>query len=190
MDAVQRFQRLIDHVNRKEDLEYRYKLRLTAGLEYFKQQVICDADRKDSGQKILQAWQEFKLLTKGSKLFEPFQKDVFFWDALEESVGIVKPKAPVITVKREAKPTEFFNALASRVEATVPESAEKKLLLFGLWCLQLEAQLARPFRSQGRIQMVYRYLHPRLQAKGILDSYKNDEDMKHVVQYFVKGSML
>lgn len=191
MQPSDRFQKLIDHVTRAEDVEAGKRKHICSSLEYFRRQMLADFDRRDDLQKIKSSWLHFQSLMQGSKLFEPFKKDKQFWQGLESSVGILGAsdfKEPSVA-KRKISAEEFFLSIASSVLREMTESPEKKLLLFGLWYLSVEARLARPFRSQSRIELAYRYIHPRLKVKGFLTQFENDKDVESMVRYFIKGSI-
>lgn len=191
MQPSERFQKLIDHVTRSEDIEASKKRHICASLEYFKRQMLSDSDRRDSDNRILQSWREFQLIMKGSRVFQQFESDQSFWPALETSVGLERTVAPSMPIppRRPITAEEFFADLASSVNSGLKEGPEKRLILFGLWYLQVEARLARPFRSQSRIEIVYRYLHPLLKTKGFLQKFDGNKEVEGVVRYFIKGSI-
>lgn len=190
MQASQRFQILIDHVKSVPDIEPVKRRHICSGLEYFKNQMLCGLDRRDSLDKLKTAWIEFRRFTKGSDLLRKYEKDIGFWKGIEEAVGIAELKiVETPTKQRTLTAEEFFIQIACSITRSVADSPERKLLLFGVWYLQVEARLARPFRQQDRIELVYRYLHPRLKAKGLLTEFEGDKDLEKVVRYFIKGSI-
>jgi hypothetical protein len=154
--------------------------------------MLTDFDRRDSIHRLQSSWTDLELLLRGSKLFDSFKKDQMFWSSLQASVGISqKIGVSEIPVKppRTMTPEDFFCALAAAVSHRLSEGPEKKLILFGLWVLALEARLARPFRSQTRIEMVYKYIHPRLEHHGLLAPHKGDKTLEGIIKYFIKGSI-
>ncbi|MFV8249892.1 hypothetical protein ACNQKQ_11075 [Bdellovibrio bacteriovorus] len=152
--------------------------------------MLCDLDRRDPVDKLKATWIEFRRFTKGSDLLRKFEKDSGFWRGVEEAVGIVEFKTvETPAMQRTLTAEEFFIQVACSITRSVVDCPERKLLLFGVWYLQVEARLARPFRHQDRIELVYRYLHPRLKAKGLLAEFEGDKDLEKVVRYFVKGSI-
>ncbi|WP_413560726.1 hypothetical protein [Bdellovibrio sp. HCB209] len=191
MQPSERFQKLIDHVSRAEDIEASKKRHICTSLDYFRKQLLTDFDRRDSGEKILTAWRDFQSIMRGSRVLASFEKDQLFWRELQASVGVPVPPAPAFQVvpPRPIKAEEFFIEVASEVNSKMADGPEKMLLLCGLWYLQVEARLARPFRSQSRIELVYRYLHPRLKTKGFLRKFEGNKEVESVVRYFIKGSI-
>ncbi|WP_374030011.1 hypothetical protein [Bdellovibrio bacteriovorus] len=163
-----------------------------SALEYFKTQMLTDHDRRDSIHRIKNSWIDLERLLRGSNLFDSFRKDNLFWSSVEAAVG-VSQKAVFLDIKQQSQRTmtaeDFFCEIANSTAHKLSEGPEKKLLLFGLWVLALEARLARPFRSQTRIEMVYKYIHPHLKRHGILAKYEGDKMLEGVVKYFVRGSI-
>ncbi|QDK43873.1 hypothetical protein DOM22_01190 [Bdellovibrio sp. ZAP7] len=162
-----------------------------SGLQYFRSQLLTDLDRRDSKEKLLTAWKEFQKTSRGSIVLEVFEQKEEFWSAVLESVGVyteAKPKQEALNT-RTLRTEEFLCKVASKIDSTCPDGLEKRLMLFGLWYLEAEAIRGRSYRNQKRIEIVYRFLHPRLKTLGVLDEFREQRDLAEAVRHFVKGSL-
>lgn len=195
MESRDKFEILIDTINKAEILP-KDRIYLTRGLSYFRAQSLCDYDRRKSSDVLEKEWFEFKKLLGGDqKMLRRFDKR--FWSELEFSLGILKT-SPVMPDFPRLVPSkferfnaeEFFRYLGKRVKNEQKDSAEKFLLMFGLYCLRAEASLPKPRREQDMVKRIWKYVHPRLERLGYLEEFKKEEKIKNDVRYFVAGSIL
>lgn len=184
------FEELIDFVKRDEDLEQQTKIYLERALSYFRNQCLCDEDRRDPERTILEAWSDFERTTKGAKVLAPFRRDAQFWERIESSVGVKRPK-PMIepSPPKRIKVEDFFRDLSKEVDA-MEHSTTKLVLVFALWLLESEATKAAPFRNRPRCERTYRIIHPLLKHHGFLQKYESDRSLRHDLQYFLNGKLI
>lgn len=175
-----------------------YKMQLLAGLNYFKQQVLCDLDRRDSQVKLKQRWLEFQQLTVGTGLLDKFQRDRYRWNIIQKFFGIELasepiPFRPAIKKSRLAdKGTDLLLELLAR------ESEEKKSLSemelnvvkFGLYYLHLESRRGRGQRDKNRIKLVWKTIQPMLRKMGMLDEFDSDLEAKKKIKAFITDRFL
>ncbi|WII72172.1 hypothetical protein QJS83_17045 [Bdellovibrio sp. 22V] len=184
------FETIIESVTRNENLEVHTKVYLERALTYFRNQCLCDADRKDSKEKILEAWLEFERTTKGAKALASFRNDVHFWARVESSIGVKRPN-PMATPAsiRRIKVEDFFRDISKDV-STMDHSTTKLVLMFALWLLESEATKAASFRNRPRCERAYRTIYPVLKRHGLLQKYQNDKNLKRDLQYFLNGQLI
>lgn len=187
------FEILIDIVDRSE-IQKKDKVYLTRAFTYFRQQSLCDYDRRKAKEVLEKEWFEFKKLLSGEqKIFKHL--DQFFWIQLEGSLGVTRlyEAAPDISSKGYVstydryETEDFFKHLAERVRRECKESPEKYLLMFGLYCLRAEANLPKIRRDQKMISFIWKYLHPKVNKLGYLEEFRHETKLRNSVKYFLAG---
>lgn len=195
MESRDRFEILIDTINKAEILP-KDRIYLTRGLSYFRQQSLCDYDRRKRSDLLEKEWFEFKKLLSGDqKMLRRFDK--MFWSDLEFSLGITKNVMIMPEFPKEKKSpfenydkVEFFYYLGKKIEREMKPTPEKWILLLAVYCLRAEAALPRIRREQEMIKKVWKFVHPQLKTLGYMDEFKNEDRVRNDVRLFVAGSLL
>ena len=156
----------------------RTKMELQSSVRYFKDQSLCDSDRKHPNLK--SAWQIFIRQPSAELVLRDFRRTKH-WPAIAEFFD--EPIAASFPVT--AMLTDFFYKLKLEAkELSIPWS-EKLALRAGLKYLYLEAErIEKPVR-QPIIRETWRFILPLMKKHRLLEKFKGQEELKRRLEKFL-----
>ena len=188
------FEILIDHVSKETELPKRLRSDVERELQYFREQCLCDLDRRHNHLAIRQRWSNLQKVLGSSAIFDQFKLDQSFWSRVEGFVGVLhststKPAAPSpkADVLKAYETDEFFNLLAAQImKQPVITPLEQFAIYAGLKFLESEARRGRASRDKKSIKYTWKVLHPLLTKFKLLDPYRSNEAIRNRISFFVK----
>jgi hypothetical protein len=169
-----------------------------ARIEYFRQQSLCDFDRRESPLRIAQNWRTFSDEVKATGLLTPFRNDKNFWRDVAVFVGEFRVERVPMGIPPEAKKAKppfhswdvhtFFEALVKEAERTAFTSPEeKKIAVLGLRYLYLEAKRGRLNRDKKACKETWLSIWPSLEKAKLLAKYKEATQLKDRLKFFLEN---
>lgn len=193
------FELIIESVS-KVSMTPAFKTEIVAALEYFKQQALCDLDRRDQPLAIRSRWRELEGKTKGLGLFDDIKKRdevwrvvrCFVYDAEPSSLLVpVVERPPVVAVSKFESwtPEDFFEHVYKRAELAPKISPEEEMALtHGLMFLKASASLPKARREQHKIKSVWKSIHPILTRLNVMTEFSKEEALKNRVKLFLENA--
>jgi hypothetical protein len=194
------FELIIESVS-KVTMTPAFRSEVVAALDYFKQQALCDLDRRDQPLVIRSRWRELEGKTKGLGLFDEIKKRDEVWRVVRCFVYDAEPSSLLVPVVERAyvKPTsrfhsatpeDFFELLSKEAERAPLLSPDESLaLVHGLLFLKASAALPKPKRNTDKIRKVWASVHPTLKKLGLTEEFSRDETMKNRLRLFIENTL-
>lgn len=196
MEVYRCFEQLVEHV-KKVNMPIAFRMELIRAFEYFQKQSLTDLDRRDPPSVLKQNWMELKRKTTGLNILESYRADEHFWRIVKafvyevEPCSVIIPEPPKKIVPEEKcdkwKPFDFFNNLISKMESRVQFGEDEKyMILFGLYYLRAEADVAPGKRDDKKMKQVWGRIQSKLEKVGFMADFKNETKLKDTIKYFIE----
>lgn len=197
MHITKYIEELIVHV-RASQAPPTFKSQVVHALEYFKQQSLCDSNRRDPEAKIKAAWYELEKILMGTSLFDRFRSETPRWSAFMNALGVEKfphgygAPAPAKRSRfADRTAEELMSHLARRCEdRTSFTNVERSLVCIGLYYLELEARRGRGQRNKQRIQQTWATIQPILRKIGVLNDFDGEDEAIKRIKFFISDRFL
>lgn len=202
MEAFKAFEHAIETLKTVK-MPGTYRQQLTHELTYFKNQSLCESDRRDSHMAVLRRWHSFIEADRQLNLLHAVKAKTEIWKEMQYSVGADRPISgygkistmhpPEVSLGKYEKWTaeDLLRHLEHQVlKKRKLEETHWRLMIIGIIYLHAESRRPRIHRDEKHLRTVYQWIHPYLKAAGLMEEFKSEKALIRRFKAFIASQIV